>query len=154
MSTYLKYRERERQRKREIRRQASEVQRTKGRERSRARDKKKKKRRYFLVGRTSWKCCSGGDKRGKGNGLQCENEWQWKRGELEHGRHFLRKTCNLWKFHIVVVQNNGKEMHKTSVLRVQSCFFCQLDLLLFFNVLRRCFRRLALHDFIFCLHKL
>ena len=28
--------------------------------------------------------------------------------------------------------------------------FCQLDLLLFFTVLRRFLRRLALHDFIFC----
>ena len=32
--------------------------------------------------------------------------------------------------------------------------FCLLDLLLFFTVLRRCLRRLALHDFIFCLNKL
>ena len=28
------------------------------------------------------------------------------------------------KFHFVVVQNNGKEMYKKSVLHVQSCFFC------------------------------
>ena len=28
-----------------------------------------------------------------------------------------------WKFHVVVVQNNGKEMYKKSVLHVQSCFF-------------------------------
>ena len=54
---------------------------------------------------------------------QCENERQRKRSEREHVRHFLRKTCNFWKFHVVVVQNNGKEMQKTSVLRVQSCFF-------------------------------
>ena len=27
------------------------------------------------------------------------------------------------KFHVVVVQNNGKEMYKKSVLHVQSCFF-------------------------------
>ena len=33
-------------------------------------------------------------------------------------------------------------------------FFCQLDLLLFFTVLRRCLRCLALHDFLFCLNKL
>jgi len=26
-------------------------------------------------------------------------------------------------FHVVVVQNNGKEMYKKGVLRVQSCFF-------------------------------
>ena len=27
------------------------------------------------------------------------------------------------KFHVVVVQNNGKEMYKKSVLHVQICFF-------------------------------
>ena len=27
------------------------------------------------------------------------------------------------KFHVAVVQNNGKEMYKKSVLHVQSCFF-------------------------------
>ena len=30
---------------------------------------------------------------------------------------------SLWKFHVVVVQNNGKEMYQKSVLHVQSCFF-------------------------------
>ena len=34
-----------------------------------------------------------------------------------------------WKFHVVVVQNNGKEMYKKSVLHV---LFCSLDLLFFF----------------------
>ena len=47
-----------------------------------------------------------------------------------------------------------RNVQKKSVLHVQSCFFCELDLLLFFTVLRRCLRRLALHDFIFCLNKL
>ena len=27
------------------------------------------------------------------------------------------------KFHVVVMQNNGKEMYKQSVLHVESCFF-------------------------------
>ena len=41
-----------------------------------------------------------------------------------------KKTCDIFsikrvakKFHVVVVQNKGKEMYKKSVLRVQSCFF-------------------------------
>ena len=36
-----------------------------------------------------------------------------------------RVARNVLEFslHIVVVQNNGKEMYKKSVLRVQSCFF-------------------------------
>ena len=36
------------------------------------------------------------------------------------------KTCNYQvsgRFYIVVVQNNGKEMYKKSVLHLQSCFF-------------------------------
>ena len=31
--------------------------------------------------------------------------------------------CVTRKFHVVVVQNNVKEMYKESVLQVQSCFF-------------------------------
>ena len=31
---------------------------------------------------------------------------------------------SFWKFHDEVVQNNGKEMYKKSVLHVQNCFFC------------------------------
>ena len=31
-------------------------------------------------------------------------------------------TKSFWKFHVVVVKNNGKEMYKKSVLPVQSCF--------------------------------
>ena len=34
-----------------------------------------------------------------------------------------RVRRGFWKFHVVVVQNNGKEMYKKSVLRVQNCFF-------------------------------
>ena len=41
-----------------------------------------------------------------------------------------------------------------SVLHVQSSFLLIRDLLLFFTVLRRCLRRLALHYFIFCLNEL
>ena len=49
-----------------------------------------------------------------------------KKSEQEHVQHFLHKTCKVgsfWKFHVAVVQNNGKEMYKTSELHVQSCFF-------------------------------
>ena len=33
-----------------------------------------------------------------------------KKSEQEHVRHFLHKS--FWKFHVVVVQNNSKEMYK------------------------------------------
>ena len=62
--------------------------------------------------------------------MQGENERharQWKKSEQGHVRNFLHKTWNqlqagsFWKFHVVVVQNNGKEMYKKSVLHVKSC---------------------------------
>ena len=48
--------------------------------------------------------------------MQGENERQWKKSEREYVRHFLHTK-------VVVVQNNGKEMYKKSVLHLQSCFF-------------------------------
>ena len=51
------------------------------------------------------------------------------------------------KFHVVVVQNNGKEMYKKKCDDKRAkLLFCSLDLLLFFRRFR-CRRRLALHDF-------
>ena len=46
-----------------------------------------------------------------------------KKKEPEHIQHFLHKTCN-WKFHVVVVQNNGKEMYK------KVCCTCKIVFLL------------------------
>ena len=58
---------------------------------------------------------------------QGENEGQW---EKKHKNTYeispiKRVAKNFLEFslHFVVVQNNGKEMYKKSVLRVQSCFF-------------------------------
>ena len=39
------------------------------------------------------------------SGHQCENERQGKKSEQKHTQHFR-------KFHVVVVQNNGKAMYK------------------------------------------
>ena len=47
--------------------------------------------------------------------MQEENERPGKNSEREHVRHFLHKK-NFWRFYVVVVQNNGKEMYKKSVL--------------------------------------
>ena len=55
---------------------------------------------------------------------------------------------------VIVAQNNGTKMYKKKCAARAKLFFCQLDLLLFFTVLRRCLCRLALHDFLFCLNKL
>ena len=73
-----------------------------------------KTKEVFFVGRTTWKFCSGSEKKRIASGHHHnENEGQWKKSELEHVRHFLHKTCNLgrfWKFHVVIVTvvNNGK----------------------------------------------
>ena len=40
--------------------------------------------------------------------MQGENE-QRKKSEQERVRHFLQRS--FWKFHVVVMQNNGKEMY-------------------------------------------
>ena len=48
---------------------------------------------------------------------------------------------------VIVAQNNGTKMYKKKCAARAKLFFCQLDLLLFFTVLRRCLRRLGLHDF-------
>ena len=54
--------------------------------------------------------------------MQGEHERQWKKkSKQKRVRHFLQRS--FWKFHVVVMQNNGKEMYKKSVLHVQSCFF-------------------------------
>ena len=51
-----------------------------------------------------------------------------KKGEQVHGiQHFLYKTIlgSIWKFHVVVVENKGKEMYKKlcCTCRVVSYFF-------------------------------
>ena len=52
-----------------------------------------------------------------------------EKGEQDHIQRFLHKTCNsevsgsFWKFHVVVVQNNGKEMHKKVCCRCKVVFF-------------------------------
>ena len=61
--------------------------------------------------------------------MQGETERQWEKSEREHARTtFPPKNVQLrssWKFHVIVVQNNGKEKYKKSVLHVQSCFFAK-----------------------------
>ena len=72
---------------------------------------------------------------------QGENEWQWKKREQEHG--------SFWKFHVVFVQNNSKEMFK------KVCCTRKVVILLTGPIFSRFrSRRLSvLHDFIFCLSK-
>ena len=74
MSTNLEYRARERERKRESR-QASETQQEKG-DRDLGREIKKQTNKQtkevFFVGRTTKKCCSGGDNMRNASGHKCK----------------------------------------------------------------------------------
>ena len=56
--------------------------------------------------------------------MQGENEPLWKKvnGNTYDISSIKRVTKKFLKFRVVVVQNNGKEMYKKSVLHVQSCF--------------------------------
>ena len=58
--------------------------------------------------------------------MQGENEWQWKKVNLNTYdiSSIKRVTKKLLKFHVVVVQNIGKEMYKKRVLQVQKLLFC------------------------------
>ena len=54
---------------------------------------------------------------------------EYRERETQRKRERRRPTCeanvqpgSFWKSHVVVVQNNGKEMYKKSVLHEQSCF--------------------------------
>ena len=53
--------------------------------------------------------------------MQGENESSEKK--VNENTYDISCIKSFWKFHVVVVQNNGKEMYKKSVLHVQSCFF-------------------------------
>ena len=56
--------------------------------------------------------------------MQGENKRQWKKvnGITYDISSIKRVTKKFLEVHVVVVQNNGKEMDKKSVLHVQSCF--------------------------------
>ena len=113
--------EKEKHREKEkVRRQAREAQREKELEGDR------KNKGHIFCCRNNMKFCSVGEKIRNASGHLGENERQWKKSEQEHVRHFLHKTCNQeasGNIHVLVVQNNSKEMLKESFPHVQSCFF-------------------------------
>ena len=81
------------------------------------------------------------------SGHQCQvklsgSEKKKKVNENTHDISFIKRVTR--KFHVLVVQNNGKEMYKKSVLHVQSCLIANKTYCCFFTVLWRCLRCLAL----------
>ena len=75
-----------------------------------------------------------------------------KKSEQDHRQHFLHKTRNYRKFHVVVVQSNVKEIYRKSVLQV-ACLLIR-PIVFFFAVFVAVATWSALPDFIFCFSKL
>ena len=152
MSTNLEYGARERQRKRESRRQENEAQREKGRQRSRARDEKKKG--TFFVGRTKWKFCTGGDKRRNATGHQCKVKRSGSEKKVNENTFYISSKKRVTTKFLEVSRCSRAKRRQRNVQKMCAArgklLFYWLDLLLFFTVLRHCFCRLALHNFIIC----
>ena len=68
--------------------------------------------------------CNGGDKMRNASGHQCKVKMSGSEKKVNGNTYDISsiKLRSFWKFHVVVVQNNGKEMYKKSVLHVKSCF--------------------------------
>ena len=64
---------------------------------------------------------------GNASGHQCKVKISDGEKKVNKNTHDIssikRVTKSFWKFLVVVVQNNGKEMYKKGVLHVQRCFF-------------------------------
>ena len=86
---------------------------------------RKQQRRPFLIGRTTWKFLSHGDKMRNARATNAmggsEKKWSRRRTTFPPKNVQLRSS---WKFHVVVVQNNGKEMYK------KMCCTCKVAFLL------------------------
>ena len=114
MSTNLGNREKEK-----VSWQASEAQREKELQRDR------KNKGDIFCWRNKMKFCSGGEKMRNANGNQGENERQWKKKKVNKNMYEISSVKRVTrKFHVVVVQNNGKEMYK------KVCCTCKVAFLL------------------------
>ena len=57
------------------------------------------------------------------SGHQCKEKMGGSEKKVNENTYDIFSIKSFWKFHVVVVKNNGKEMYKKSVLHVQSYFF-------------------------------
>ena len=79
----------------------------------RVRGKKKTKEMNF-VGRKTWKVYSSSEKMRNASSHQGENERQWKKQQTKRNTYKISSLIKhvTWKFHVVVMQNNNREMYK------------------------------------------
>ena len=142
MSTNLECRAWERQRKRESRRQASEAQREKGQQRSRARDKNKGD--SFLVGKTTWKFCSGGEKMRNPSGHQCKVKMSGSEKKIER-KHFSVSTEE--RFSLITEASSwihSKTMYPTAFTTLRRDCSPELDHLFLIRLTLSCFSTWAM----------
>ena len=93
-------------------------------------------------------------KKGNASGHQCKEKMSGsEQKKVNENTYNISSVKSLWKFHVVVVQNNGKEMRKKVCCTCKVAFLLVIPIVVF-TVLRRCLRRLALHDLILCFNKL
>ena len=68
----------------------------------------------FVAAVTKWEMLTATNARKK---------WAAVKKKVNENTYDISSIKSLWKFDVVVVQNNGKEMYKKSVLHVQNCSF-------------------------------
>ena len=88
---------------------------------------------------------------GNVSGHQCKAKMNGSEKKVNDNTYYISSIKRVTKKFLEVSRySRAKQRQRNvqkSVLHVQSCFFCKLDLLLFFTILRRCLRRLTLQDF-------
>ena len=104
----------------EKKRQASETQREKGRETSRD----KKQGRYFFVGRTTWKLCSGGDKMRNASGNQWKEKMSGSEKKVNENTFDISSIKKFLEVSRCSLSKQRQRNVQKSALHVQSCFFC------------------------------
>ena len=55
---------------------------------------------------------------------QCKVKIRGSEKKVIENTYDISSKKSVWKFHVVFVQNNGKEMYKKSVRHVQKVLFC------------------------------
>ena len=133
------------------------------RERARARDENKgdlfcwKNNVIFLFGVEKMRNASGQQGEASkvkmiGSERKANRNTSWTKSSVNTYDIFLPIKCVTRKFHVVVVQNNGKEMYKKVCCTCKVVFCYWLDYQFFCS--SRCRPRLASLDLSFCLSKL
>ena len=99
-------------------------------------------RRHFLVGRTTWKFCSGGDKIRKASGHQRKAKISVSEKKVNQNTYDISSMKRVTKKFLKVLRCSRAKPRQRNVQKKcaarSKLLFCLLDLLLFFTVVRPC----------------